>query len=377
MDDTKLFPKTYEEARARFRADLAQVRALWPEARLEHRALRDFPDLTTDWIWAEARRQPRVRLILSAGEHGVEGYVGSAMLHLFVEEFLPRLDPDEVGLLLIHVINSWGMAHRRRVNPNNVDLNRNFLDPEAFRTASEVNPAYTALHKVLNPSGPVRWYPGAVWAWKARLLKNLISPGEAAVRAATLLGQYRFPQGLYYGGDRLQEETLTVQNLLREAWQGYAQVVHLDMHTGYGPREQMTLVNSPLEPRPLEEFKKAFGYPHVVATEPGEFYAIHGDMMDWAYRTAAQEAPGTQVYAAAFEFGTLGAGLAAAIRSLQAMVFENRAFWYGASAAAQRRIEAEFLALFYPQEAQWQRRAAAQARQAWEGILQAYHMFKA
>ncbi len=372
---TSLFPPTYAAAQARFRANLPKVRALWPHARLESHALQGFPDLTIDWIWADALDTPRHRLILSAGEHGIEGYVGSAMLQVFVEEFMPRMNPADTGLLLVHVINPWGMAHRRRVNPNNVDLNRNFLDADTFAHANlKVNPQYAALNRLLNPAGKVRSYAWATACWKARVLTALVSPGEAALRAATLLGQYRFPQGIYYGGDALQEETQVMMALWRRAWQGYAAVTHLDMHTGYGPRGQMSIVNSLLEKRGTEDFRRMFAYPHVIASQPGEFYTMHGDMIDWVYRTASQENRGLDLYAAAFEFGTLGASIPASVRSLQALVFENRAFWHGASEAARRRIEAEFLALFYPQDAAWQRQAVAQARRAFQGILRARKM---
>ena len=367
-----LFPQTYVSSRARFRANLRKVQSLWPQARLESHALEAHPDLTIDWIWADARETPRHRVIVSAGEHGVEGYVGSAMLQVFIERFLPWVNPDDTGLLLVHGMNPWGMANFRRVNPNNVDLNRNFLAPDFFaRSREAVNPDYATLNHLLNPSGEVRSYTRESLRWRAKVLKALISPGEAALRAATLLGQYRFPKGIYYGGDAPQEETGVMMALCRQAWRGYERITHVDIHTGYGPRGQMTIVNSLLEARTPESLKKAFDYPYVVTTEPGEFYTIHGDMMDWVYRTLAQEDRDVDAYSATFEFGTLGAGTLAGVRSLQALVFENRAFWYGASEDARARIHDEFLALFYPQDAAWQRQAVAQAERAFAGILRA------
>jgi len=367
-----LFPHTYQSSRARFRTNLRKVKALWPQARLESHALEAHPDLTIDWIWADARGTPRHRVIVSAGEHGVEGYVGAAMLQVFIERFLPWVNPDDTGLLLVHGMNPWGMANFRRVNSNNVDLNRNFLDPDFFTQPREaVNPAYAALNDLLNPAGEVRSYAWESLRWRAKVLKALISPGEDALRAATLLGQYRFPKGIYYGGDALQEETRVMMALYRQAWRGYARVTHVDMHTGYGPRGQMTLINSSLETRTPATFRQMFNYPHIVAADPGEFYTIHGDMMDWVYRTLAEENGSTDVYGTAFEFGTLGLDTLASVRSLQALVFENRAFWHGASEDAKARIHDEFLALFYPQDAAWQRQAVAQAERAFAGILRA------
>ncbi len=370
MQAENLFPVSYEASRERFRADLEVVRRYWPEARLESYTLRDHPGLTIDWIRSEACREPRRRLILSSGLHGIEGYVGSAILHLFVRDYLPRLDPTTTGLVLIHSVNPWGMKHRRRVNANNVDLNRNFIDPtSAFADLNTLNPEYAQLYSLLNPRGVVSLYGREKIRWRMRLVKTLIKPGIATLKAATLLGQYRFPRGIYYGGDCLQEETEVMMALFREAIVSYAQVVHLDMHTGYGPRARMLIVNSPLEKRPLASFAEAFDYPDVVSVTPEEFYAIHGDWGDWIYRMAATLNPNGDLYATTFEFGTLGDGLLDSIRSLQALVFENRVYHEGASESARHAIEAEFLALFYPQKRAWRSRALELARRGFEAVL--------
>ena len=372
MNIQSLFLDTYEASLQRFRDDFRKVQALWPEARLESRPLAGHADLTLDWIWAEARATPQHRLIFVAGLHGVEGYVGAAMEHLFVEAFLPRLNPNTTGLLLIHALNPWGMAHYRRTNAHNVDLNRNFLpSPEAFAEAADANPAYARLDGFLNPRRPVRSWALANLRWAAETAKVMVSPGAEAVRQATLLGQYRFPRGIYYGGEGWQAETEIAMGLFRQAWRGYDHTTLLDMHTGYGPAGQMTIINAAAEPKPTDFFKKAFRYPHVVATEPGEFYTIHGDMTEWCYVAAAADTPKADVYAAGFEFGTFGDNTLALARSLRALVMENRAFWHGASETARQKTAAEFRALFFPADAAWQQSATAQARRALEGVLRA------
>lgn len=126
--ETTLFPDSYEVSRRRFRASLERVQRLWPAAKHVCRSLDPVEDdLTLDWIEAGALQKPEKVLVFTLGEHGIEGFVGSAMLELFIEEFLPNLDPSTTGLLLVHSINPWGMKHRRRTNANNVDLNRNFV----------------------------------------------------------------------------------------------------------------------------------------------------------------------------------------------------------------------------------------------------------
>jgi len=79
-------------------------------------------------------------LVLISGTHGIEGFAGSAcqagILHAGIE-----LPPD-TGLLLVHAINPYGFAWGRRVNEDNVDLNRNFVSHGGSYPA---NPIYDEL----------------------------------------------------------------------------------------------------------------------------------------------------------------------------------------------------------------------------------------
>ena len=360
---------TYEQSRERFHDDLASVRYLWPVARLNSHSLPGQDDLSIDWISARATKRKDKLLILTTGEHGIEGYVGSAMMQLIVEEYLPRLNPADTGLLLVHIINPWGMKHHRRVNASNVDLNRNFVKEIAPLIPS--NPDYAPLDSFLNPPRPFRSPTLHKLALILRLPGLRLSFGIAKFRAATLLGQYRFPKGVYFGGQEIQEETLTMMELYREHVQEYAQVLHLDMHTGYGPRDQMTLVNSCHEKMTSEEAARRFGYPLVAAATAQEFYAIQGDMIDYLYTFVGDEFPDKRLYATTFEFGTFGESLWDNIRELRTMIFENRAHWFGARPSARAWLAREFDKLYCPTEPAWLEKAQADTRQAFEGILKA------
>jgi predicted deacylase len=368
-----LFPQSYEESRARFRQNLRRVQRLWPDARLECYPLGGDEDLTIDWIQAQGLERREKLLMFTTGEHGIEGYVGSAMLQLFLEEFLPRLEPirTSAGLLLVHAINPWGMKHRRRTNGENVDLNRNFAwGPKALDTSA--NPDYGRLAAALNPQGPIRSLFWSDLSFFLKLLRHVASLGLQRFRRATLLGQYRFPRGIFYGGESLQEETRVLMDLYRNHIRGYEQVVHFDMHTGYGPRYQMSVVNSSLESRDSEELARRFSYPLVVKADASEFYAMQGDMIDYVYALVREELPEVRLYATSFEFGTLGDSLPAALRSLRAMVLENQMHWFGAASQnVRRRVEQEFRELYAPQEERWRAVAVADARRAFEGILRA------
>ncbi|HSO27451.1 MAG TPA: M14 family metallopeptidase, partial [Anaerolineales bacterium] len=382
----RLFPADYAASRARFRQELQRVKRLWPQADLDSYFVEgagipdeEDGDLSIDWISAPSTGPNEKLFILTTGEHGIEGFVGAGILQLFLEEFLERLNPHDTGLLLVHALNPWGMVHRRRANRHNVDLNRNFIwSPISTDSGSrsnkiydpQTNPEYAQMFSFLNPQRPVDGLAVEKLRFWFGLVRRIITQGPALVRQVTLLGQYRYSCGIYYGGETRESETRHMMALYRAHFARYAQVVHLDMHTGYGPNDKMTLVNSWLEPRKPTDLSQAFAYPRVVSTDSPNFYRIRGDMIDWVYHLTREERPLTQFYAAAFEFGTLGASLPAAIRSLQTMILENQLYWHGSrSTDVAAYIRREFENLYFPQSSSWQNRAIQDARQAFSGIL--------
>lgn len=364
-----MYPPSYRASRERFRSRLAEVRTRWPDARLCAHHLSGTDDLTIDWLEADAP-QPMALVLLTAGEHGAEAYVGAAVLGHFLDVIAPQLDPTQVGLRLVHAINPWGMQHGRRVNRNNVDLNRNFWWP-GFPASLPPAADYALLEPFLNPTGSIEHLPAAQLAILGRLAAKLVRLGTARIRAATLMGQYQFREGIYHGGEATQEETHTMSRLYADCLDRYARVIHVDLHTGYGPRDQMSIVNSALDPRDPSELRRRFNYPIVLRSTPEEFYAIHGDMIDYVNALARSRGRQEHVYATTFEFGTVGESFTAVVHSLLTMILENRLWRFGGSDAARRTISRDFRELFAPTAPAWQAKALIDARQAFEGILRA------
>lgn len=86
----------------------------------------------------------RLMLVVS-GTHGVEGYYGSDCQIAWLETLDEKALPADTALLLIHLLNPWGTAHLRRVNEDNIDLNRNFID---FSQPPPANPDYAQWHGI-------------------------------------------------------------------------------------------------------------------------------------------------------------------------------------------------------------------------------------
>jgi len=365
------FPATFQESRTYFRSQLENVKKIWPSATLSKHTISEAEDLTIDWITTNPVRQKEKLILITTGLHGLEGFVGAAMLDLFIKEFISLLDPEGTGIQLVHSINPWGMANARRVTRNNVDLNRNFMErQEVF--LDEFNPDYKNLDGILNPVHPLKPF----WKEEIGFLKNVIVNlsryGVRSLRGAVMLGQQSNPAGLYFSGREFQPETIFLKNLIIQGLSSYSSVVHIDMHTGYGPSYQMTMVNSPAETRKPDQLINDFQYPRILQADPKQFYSMQGDMVDWVYRFKETDYPNVKHFGTAFEFGTYGEGILKEIKSLRTMIFENQASQHGStSEKLESKMRKEILEMYFPQSIKWREKVIFDCRQAFSGVLSA------
>jgi hypothetical protein len=121
------FASTYSEARAKFLAAARRAKA-----NLTHHALPNLygpekEDLFID-VAQLGSNNPDSLLILISGTHGVEGFCGSGCQVGYLADELYEVLPSKSGAILIHALNPFGFAWLRRVNEDNIDLNRNFHD---------------------------------------------------------------------------------------------------------------------------------------------------------------------------------------------------------------------------------------------------------
>jgi len=362
-----LIPDSYIQSRDLFLKDLNSIKSHWKAATQSSFVVSEKENLTIDWISANALQTPDKLFFLSTGLHGIEGYLGSIMLQLFVNEFMLLMDPRKVGILLVHCINPSGMKRRYRTNSENVDLNRNFIDD--FAKMQDINPDYPRLGRFFNPKSPTKSEGITKFLYFLQTLKWLALFGPGRVREAALMGQYFDPTGMYFGGIEHQAETKCMMNLIDDWIPRHQRTLHLDIHTGYGPRYQMTLVQTPKEPMTSQEAQVRFNVPLVAATNPKEFYQIHGEMADFIYQVAKQF--NRNIYSAAFEFGTYGDGLLKGARSLLTTIAANQSLINQSSHNSTPWVSRDYDELYFPSEPAWLETAINNGRQAFSGILKA------
>jgi len=221
------FASNYAEARAGFLA-AAQRRSLAVETAINPLKGAHGEELATDAVLLGPADAPSL-LILTSGTHGVEGFCGSGCQRALMDDddMLRRLEVGKVALLLVHAVNPHGFSHLRRVNEDNVDMNRNFRD---FTDTKETNPAYAEVHGLLLPQ---EWPPTD--ANRAEIFACMEKMGAAPFQAAVSAGQGAFRDGLFYCGAGPTWSNRTMRGLIGRHGTARKRVGWIDLHTGLGP----------------------------------------------------------------------------------------------------------------------------------------------
>ncbi len=308
---TAAFSPDYGAARARFRSGAL---ALGCELEGVATGLRgpDGDELTID-IARMGADDARAAVVVSSGQHGVEGFLGSAIQATLLEDTLGGWRaPPGLSLVLIHAINPFGFAWLRRVDAENIDVNRNFLaDGEPYAGSPD---GYDALDPLLNPTTP----PGGFDPFWVQAGLQVIRHGMPRLRAAVAGGQYDYPRGLFYGGSGPSLSRRLLQAHLPRWIGGATRVLHVDVHSGLGKRGGVKLFVDHAPDAPgFRRLSDMFGPDVEPWTEKATSYPIRGGMGAWC---KARFGDGYDLLCA--EFGTV-----APLRVLQALRDENRATW--------------------------------------------------
>jgi len=339
--DSPFFHDRYQDSREHFQRlaqDLGATQRAFPIDALGP----DGELLAVDLAWI-GPDDAQSALLITSGIHGVEGHSGCAIQIALLEQLQSGavVLPPDTAIAMLHALNPYGLAHTRRFNPNNVDLNRNFLlGEQAFEGANE---AYTQFNDLLNPeSAPV----GVdFFLLKAALL--LARHGMRAMKQAVAEGQYDFPRGLFFGGHERQQEAQHVLTCLQEHFGKVERLIHIDCHTGLGTRGSYQLLIE--EEEGSEPHARALGvfgdHIHPWKSEGSVAYQVRGGIspaiMHWL--------PQATVDSLTLEFGTYSE-----LRVITALRAENRLHhWGDRNHPSAARIKANLREIFAPAQNDW------------------------
>ena len=366
------FLTSYEEVRTHLADRVQSLKESSITVEHETYAIDESDDLYVDGIYLPSTEKHTNLIVLTTGVHGIEGYIGSAMLDVFFDHIYPTLNTKNTGVLVIANVNPYGMKYMRRYNENNVDLNRNFIeDWSTFDLSS--NKEYPKVDKFLQPEGKMGnafWHEAGFYL---SLVKEAIFTGADTISDALLTGQYEYPQGVYYGGNGDEKSTTLLKGIFNQCLESdYENIVHVDIHSGYGPRYNMVIFNSVQDPSTEAESVAEIGYDYIIAQDSEEFYVTYGDTTDYFYHLAKSKNTDKTLYSTCFEFGTIGDGFLDSILSLKYTVDENRQNKFPTNNnITEEIVRQNYLELFYPTETEWRLKTIFDFTDAFYGVLDA------
>lgn len=232
----------YTAQRARFLAAVARL----------HGALTSYPHpltgpqgeaLFTDVAVIGDPHAERIMLVIS-GTHGVEGYYGSDSQIAWLDTMDDRPLPAGTALVMLHLLNPWGAAHLRRVNEDNIDINRNFID---FRQPVPATPAYAQWHAL---------YHGDRAEADRLLTAALQNNGWPAIKRVVEAGQYQYADGIFFGGRQPGWSHQTLQRIIAAHLSHATTVLSFDLHTGAGAWGHPMLLAIAEKPVPAHQWGK-------------------------------------------------------------------------------------------------------------------------
>lgn len=235
----------------------------------------------------------RHRLLVISGTHGVEGFAGNLCQTTWLRDGVEL--PGDLAVVIVHAINPYGFAWVRRVNEDNVDLNRNCID---FNGKLPANPGYDALADALVPE---RWDDATRQLTAEQLLEFASRYGFDGLQAAVSGGQYRHPRGIFYGGQQPVWSQRTLKTIVRAHLGDATRVAILDLHTGLGEFGHGELIASHPDAAGRARLDEMFDDYTIPSDGTSVSADVHGDVLDGMESWL----PGVGVAGVAIEWGTV------------------------------------------------------------------------
>lgn len=368
-----VFYDEYDDVRNHLMDTVDELKGVGYDVQLSSHAIDEKDGLYIDSLYIPATEKQTNLIVITTGVHGIEGYIGSVMLDVFWKEiYASEINKANTGVLVVANVNPYGMKYHRRYNENNVDLNRNFiLDWNSFDMT--VNKDYPKVDIFLGPKDTMGNIVGHELSFYGSMIKELIEDGADTISNALLGGQYEYAEGVYYGGNGDEASTTFLKDVFKQTLESeYENIVHIDVHSGYGPRYNMVIFNSVFETMNEAESVALFGYNNVIAHDSEAFYPTTGDTTDFYYRLKEQLGTDNTLFSTCFEFGTIGDSFLDSIISMKYTIEENQNHWNPSSNSITNEIIKErYQELFYPTEKDWREKTVSDFATACKGVLKA------
>lgn len=358
--DLSCFSQSYAQARQKF-LEACSNADLKVESHLHPLAGKEGEELAIDVALSGSPCAANL-LVVSSGVHGVEGFCGSAVQvdHLRDRNWLHDSHRENVAVLYLHALNPYGFSWLRRVNEDNVDLNRNFND---FSQPLPVHSPYRALSSWLVP----KRQPPTLFSTLG-LAGYALRHGPKALQAAITSGQHIDPRGLFFAGTHPTWSNLQLRQIIRRLGSHCQRIGWIDVHTGLGPYGVgERIYKGHTTSNDIARAREWWG-PQVTSSEDGSSSsAVLNGTLDLA---VMQECPLAQYNGLTLEYGTKpGPAVLNALRADQWLQNNPQA-----SDTQRTQIKRQLRDAFYIDSDDWKRRVLEQAREVTAQTLKGLSM---
>ncbi|MBI3676467.1 MAG: DUF2817 domain-containing protein [Proteobacteria bacterium] len=354
----RYFPENYRDGRSAF-IEACEDGGLGVTARVHPKEQgADAKPLFMD-VATIGPRDARKALLLISGTHGVEGYFGSGVQTGLLREGLAARVPEGAKIVLLHALNPYGFSWDRRVNEDNADVNRNFVNHKH----PPRNEAYAALADAIAPRDISR---EAMKMANAKLRDYSDLHGAFALQEAISKGQYHHPDGVYFGGSRESWSAAMLKDVFgEEQFVELDKLLVIDFHTGLGESGAAEMITEDVPGTPAYARARKIWGDRVASSEAGE--SLSAPLTGTIDKRVSEWMERTELTFAALEVGT------EPVREVfNALRKDNWLHAFGGLERPERTaIKKEMRAAFYPDAPQWKKSVWRHATEVVDAALKA------
>jgi hypothetical protein len=321
-----------------------------------HRAP-DGAELAVDLVWVQPQSLSKDWLIVVSGNHGIEGYVGSAVQSAWLEALAGGSLPD-IGVLMIHALNPFGMAWWSRSDHLGIDVNRNFI---AF-DRPVINPGYARLHPHVCSS--------RLDSLSHAALSDLFAgfettEGSQALTNALIGPQSTHPDGMNYTGVAPSWSRRVLEGALERLHaRGAERMLLIDLHAGVAARGEIALLHFPAGPEDSDRGRRIWSDGRAGIRVGAQGLADYSGLLVQGARALI----GSQMHAVVAEFGTTDR-----LKIREALRLD-RWLRHEGDVLRDASVRERLIDVFCPRDSQWEANVMARGAEllafAREGLLE-------
>jgi len=236
------------------------------------------------------------RLMVVSATHGIEGYAGAGIQTGWLRQFDERTLPDNTSVIMVHLLNPWGVAWNRREDEDNIDVFRNLLYCDF---PVDCDPLYDRVDDALDLE---HWSIPRRPATEKQLEALVADYGTDRLVAVIRRGQHHRPKSMTYHGKGPCWSTSTLKRVVSKYLAGARHIAVIDIHTGFGDYGEGIVMS--YDPPGSERHRRVSGWFDGDIYTPGTDANIPDHTSRLPYEWIETAIGGGMVTAEILEFGT-------------------------------------------------------------------------